>query len=173
MAGLIFLVVIAASAVWVYVDTSAHRVGNISEYEENFDKPALFWAIATLFLWPLALPYYLLRRRKLIEVAEKYPVQENLRWLKTCGVTLAAVGFVVTSVAFPGISQKDPIASCGSEKTQSDPSTRPSQKTSQPATADENESDWSKYLSFLELPDDTDSKAGADSMRCETLTTAP
>ena len=101
MVGIVILVVIAISAIIVYLDASVHRIGDISEHRSSFNKSALYWAIATLFVWPYAFPYYLRIRRKLIEAAVEHPVQENWRVLKTCIVTLAAAGFVVVSVAFP------------------------------------------------------------------------
>lgn len=62
----------------------------------------MYWAIATLFVWPYAFPYYLRIRRKPIEAAVEHPVQESWRVLKASVVALVAAGFVVASVAFPG-----------------------------------------------------------------------
>ena len=101
MVGIVILVIIALCAIIVYLDASAHGIGDISEHRSSFNKSATYWAIATLFLWPYAFPYYLRIRRKLIEAAVEHPVQENLRVLKASIVTLGAAGFVLVSVAFP------------------------------------------------------------------------
>jgi hypothetical protein len=101
MIGFVILAIIALCAISVYLDASARQIGDISEHRKNFNKSAFCWAIATLFLWPLAFPYYLRIRPKLIDAAEDYPVQEHWRTLKASIVTLAAAGFVVASVAFP------------------------------------------------------------------------
>ena len=102
MVGIVIIGIIALSAVIVYVDASAHRIGDTSKHRNGFDKSAMYWAVATLFVWPYAFPYYLRIRRKLIDTAAKHPVQEKWRLLKTSIITLAAAGFVAVSVAFPG-----------------------------------------------------------------------
>jgi hypothetical protein len=101
MVGIVILVIIALCAIIVFLDASEHGIGDISEQRSSFKKSAMYWAIATLFVWPYAFPYYLRIRRKLIEAAAEHPVQENWRILKASIVTLAAAGFVVVSVAFP------------------------------------------------------------------------
>ena len=102
MVGIVILIIIALCAIIVFLDASKHGIGDISKHRSSFNKSAIHWAIATLFVWPYAFPYYLRIRRKLIEAAAERPVQENWRALKASIVTLVAVGFVVVSVAFPG-----------------------------------------------------------------------
>lgn len=98
---IVILTIIALSSIIVYLDASKHGIGDISEHRKGFDKSAGFWAIATLFLWPIVLPYYLRMRRDLIEAAVENPCQENWRAFKTSIVALLAGGFVILSVAFP------------------------------------------------------------------------
>lgn len=117
MIGIVILVIIALCAIFVYLDASAHGIGDISEHGNSFNKSAMFWAIGTLFLWPFALPYYLRIRGQLIEAAAEHPIQENWRFLKACSVTLAAVGFISTSMAFPGLPSETRLPSCGSPET--------------------------------------------------------
>jgi Kef-type K+ transport system membrane component KefB len=100
--GVVILVIIALCAVVVYLDASTHEIGDISKYGSSFNKSAIYWAVATLFIWPYAFPYYLRIRRKLIEAATEHPVQEDWLILKASLVALVAVGFVAVSVAFPG-----------------------------------------------------------------------
>jgi len=102
MIGIVILVIIGFCAVFVYLDASAHGIGDISGCRSKHIRSAFDWAIATLFLWPFAFPYYLRIRSKLIEAAAKHPVQENWRVLKASIVTLVAASFVMVSVAFPG-----------------------------------------------------------------------
>ena len=100
--GVVILVIIALCAVVVYLDASTHEIGDISGRGSSSNKSAIYWAFATLFVWPYAFPYYLRIRRKLIAAATEHPVHENWLVLKASVVALAAVGFVVVSVAFPG-----------------------------------------------------------------------
>ena len=101
LVGIVILTIIALSSIIVYLDATKHGIGDISEHREGLNKSAGYWAIATLFLWPYALPYYLRIRHDLIEAAAEYPVQENWRALKTSIVTILAGGLVLVSVAFP------------------------------------------------------------------------
>ena len=101
MVGVVVLLSIASCAIMVYLDASSLGIGDISEYGSNFNKSAMYWAIATLFIWPVAFPYYLRIRRTLIKAAVEHPVHENWRVLKASIVALAAAGFVVASVAYP------------------------------------------------------------------------
>ena len=101
MIGIVILVIIGLCAIIVYLDASARGIGDISEHRSNLNRSAFYWAIATLFLWPYAFPYYLRIRSKLIEAAVEHPVQDDWRVLKSSIVTLAAAGFVVASMAFP------------------------------------------------------------------------
>ena len=99
MVGIVILATIALCAIVVYVDASSHRIGDTSGHGDGFNKSPVYWAIATLFLWPYAFPYYLRTRPKLIEAAAKHPVEDSWRVFKLSIVTAAAAGFVVISVA--------------------------------------------------------------------------
>lgn len=117
MIGTVVLLVIAMSAVLVYLDASAHKIGDISRYRRNFNRSAMYWAIATLFVWPYALPYYLRIRGKLIEAAVAHPIRENWRLVKASGVTVIAASFVLGSMAFPGLQTKVDHAFCSGSET--------------------------------------------------------
>ena len=112
MAGILVLLVIASCAIWVYLDASSHKIGDISEYRAAFNKSPVFWSIGSLVLWPCVFPYYLSMRGKLVDAAIQHPVEENWRSLKATGVTLAALGFIAASMAVPGQPEADARASC-------------------------------------------------------------
>ena len=98
---IVFVAIVALSSVIVYLDATERGIGDISRHKKGFNKSAGYWAIATLFVWPCALPYYLRMRHKMIEAAAEYPIQENWRALKAGIITLLAGGLVLVSVAFP------------------------------------------------------------------------
>jgi len=102
MIGIVILIIIGSCAIFVYLDASALKIGDIPENKSKHIRSAFDWAIATLFLWPYAFPYYLRIRSKLIKAAAEHPVQEKWRVLKASIVTLVAAGFIAVSMAFPG-----------------------------------------------------------------------
>ncbi len=117
MIGIVVLVIIALCAILVFLDATANRIGDISEHKPYFKGSAMFWAMGTLFVWPLVFPYYLRLRRQLIQAAADHPVEEN-RWaLKTVGVTITAAGFIAVSVAVPGVPNLIDLPSCNSSDT--------------------------------------------------------
>ena len=117
MIGIVILVIIALSAILVYLDASAHRIGDISDHKSNFNKSAMYWAVGTLFLWPYTLPYYLRMRRRLIEAAAEHPIEEHRRLFKASAVTLVAAGYIIASVALPGAPNEIDLPSCNSPET--------------------------------------------------------
>ena len=117
MLGIVILVIIALCAILVYLDATANRIGDISEHRPQFKGSALFWAIGTLFVWPVVFPLYLRLRRQLIEAAVDHPVEENWRALKTGGVTISAVVFIAVSMAVPVVPNQFDLPSCSSSDT--------------------------------------------------------
>ena len=117
MLGIVILVIIALCAILVYLDATANRIGDISEHRPQFKGSALFWAIGTLFVWPVVFPLYLRLRRQLIEAAVDHPVEENWRALKTGGVTISAVVFIAVSMAMPVVPNQFDLPSCSSSDT--------------------------------------------------------
>ena len=117
MIGIVVLVIIALCAILVYLDATANRIGDISEQSPYFTGSAMFWAMGTLFVWPLVFPYYLRLRRQLIRAAADHPVEDNWWALKTAGVTITAVGFIAVSMAIPGIPNELGLPSCDSSDT--------------------------------------------------------
>ncbi len=117
MIGIVVLVIIALCAIFVYLDATANRIGDISEHRPDFRGSAMYWAIGTLFMWPFVFPTYLRLRRELIQAAADHPVEDNWWALKTAGITITAVGFIAVSVSFPGVPNELGLPSCDSSDT--------------------------------------------------------
>lgn len=65
---------IILSALWIYWDATKNKIGKI-EGNKSFDNlSAGAWYFCTLLLWIVTLPYYLIRRAKLINIAKDQPV---------------------------------------------------------------------------------------------------
>jgi len=117
MIGIVVLVIIALCAIFVYLDATANRIGDISEHRPDFRGSAMYWAIGTLFMWPFVFPTYLRLRRELIQAAADHPVEDNWWALKTAGITITAVGFIAVSASFPGVPNELGLPSCDSSDT--------------------------------------------------------
>ncbi|WP_373054441.1 hypothetical protein [Thioalkalivibrio sp.] len=111
MSNAIVVMVIAATAVWVYWDATGHRIGKVPGQGGFFNLSAGAWAVATLILWIVAFPAYLLQRSKLIARAEEYPVLAGGRSGKTAA--LAGVGGLWTLLSFQGAALAT-LPACGS-----------------------------------------------------------
>lgn len=66
-------IIVAISALLVYLDATRHKIGKIPDQEGLWNLSAGLWATATLMLWIVALPAYLLKRSSLIAAAETHP----------------------------------------------------------------------------------------------------
>ena len=99
MLSFLLLCLIGASSIWVFWDASGNRIGDISDHVVGFRYSAVAWALATLFLWPIAFPYYLRLRTRMIHLAREHPVETPRK--QVLGVVLLALGFMGISVAFP------------------------------------------------------------------------
>lgn len=73
--------IVAISALWVYIDASANKIGKTSQ-SGFFNIGASWWGFACLFLWIIAFPSYLIIRKKLIALATAYPVEPKAREIK-------------------------------------------------------------------------------------------
>ncbi|WP_432719897.1 hypothetical protein R0381_003600 [Jeongeupia wiesaeckerbachi] len=82
--------VVAVSAVWVYLDATKHKIGKRPGASGLLNLSAGGWAASTLFLWIIGFPAYLIKRKSLIALASDMPVTVSRRGVKT-GV-LAAIG---------------------------------------------------------------------------------
>lgn len=85
---MIVLVLVCASAFWVYWDATGHKIGKIPDEKGTFNISAGSWATVTLFLWIVGFPAYLINRSRLIEKAKVSPVDSRLRY---GGATVLAV----------------------------------------------------------------------------------
>lgn len=90
----LFLLIIAFTPLWVYLDATKNKIGQVigSDETKNINFSAGGWAISILALWIIAFPVYLMQRRKLIEKAQKYPVTVENRIAKAIG--LSSIGFI-------------------------------------------------------------------------------
>lgn len=55
---------IAATAIWTFFDARALGIRKDKEKKSFFNMNPVSWAFATLFIWIVAFPAYILRRRK-------------------------------------------------------------------------------------------------------------
>ena len=69
--------IVVASAIWVYFDAARNRIGKIPGRRGMFNMSAGGWGFATLGLWIVALPAYLIQRKKLIAVARVTPIESK------------------------------------------------------------------------------------------------
>ncbi|MFC6634023.1 hypothetical protein [Microbulbifer taiwanensis] len=84
--------IVAASALWVYLDATKHRIGKTPE-GGFLNASAGGLAIATMLLWVVALPLYLINRNKLKKKAEEHPVTVKARGVKAFLIGLIGFGF--------------------------------------------------------------------------------
>ena len=82
MIATIVAALIAVSALWVYWDATANKIGKVPGAGGMFNLSAGAWSVVTLFLWIVALPAYLAKRSALIERAKSQPVEVRGRWVK-------------------------------------------------------------------------------------------
>jgi hypothetical protein len=73
--------IVALSAVFVYYDATNNRIGKIPNDRGFANLHAGGWAIATLFLWIIAVPVYLINRKSLIQKAETHPLEAKHKGL--------------------------------------------------------------------------------------------
>ncbi|MBK0063946.1 MULTISPECIES: hypothetical protein [unclassified Acinetobacter] len=74
-------IIVAISALWVYVDASSHKIGKTPQ-KGFFNIGAGWWGVACLFFWIIAFPCYLYKRNDLIELAKVHPVEPKARGIK-------------------------------------------------------------------------------------------
>lgn len=97
MFSIVVSLVVSASALFVYLDASANRIGKVSNQVGMFNMSAGAWALATLFLWAVAFPAYVLKRGALIAQAKANPVEPPRRMVKAS--TIAAAGMALTALS--------------------------------------------------------------------------
>jgi hypothetical protein len=106
MIATIVAALIAVSALWVYWDATANKIGKVPGAGGMFNLSAGAWSVVTLFLWIVAFPAYVVKRSALIERARSQPVEVRGRWVKFS--VLLIIG--VLMVLFQGEPQQQRVA---------------------------------------------------------------
>lgn len=89
----IMMFIVLGSALYVYYDASRHKIGKIPGDKGFFNLSAGMWATATLLLWIIAFPAYLIKRKSLIEKAKANPQESSNRNVKL-GIMAGIIGLV-------------------------------------------------------------------------------
>ena len=105
----VFLVV-AASGIWVYMDAAKNKIGKISGKGGLLNLSAGALAGATLLLWIVTLPLYLIKRKSLIEQAKESPQEPAGK------VALGICGVIFVAIAAASISATT-LPACDSTET--------------------------------------------------------
>lgn len=79
---LALVLLITASAGWVYWDATTNKIGKIPNQKGFFNLSAGVWGIVTFGLWIIGFPAYLVKRKGLIEKAKTAPIEVKQRDLK-------------------------------------------------------------------------------------------
>jgi hypothetical protein len=82
MLDIIIVLMVSVSSVWVYMDATKNHIGKTPD-GGFFNLSAGLWAVATLLLWIIAFPAYLIKRKNLIQRASEHPVAIRDRGWKT------------------------------------------------------------------------------------------
>ena len=94
MFNVVFVAFVSVSAVWVYLDASARKIGKREGSTGFLNISAGAWGSIMLVLWIVSFPIYLMNRKSLTETAKKTPVESSRRPIKAAG--LASVGAMWT-----------------------------------------------------------------------------
>ncbi|WP_271680699.1 hypothetical protein [Thermomonas mangrovi] len=103
----LMVAVVAASAVWVYLDATKHKIGKIPGGKGLFNMSAGAWGIVTLMLWIIGFSSYLLKRKSLAEQAKIHPIEVGGRGIKTAILAVAGGFWFLAAVANTLTSQAD------------------------------------------------------------------
>ncbi len=91
--NLAIVLVIAASGMWVYMDTTKNKIGKIPGKGGLLNLSAGALAGATLLLWIVTFPLYLIKRKSLIESAKESPSEPTGKVaLGVCAAIFVAIG---------------------------------------------------------------------------------
>jgi hypothetical protein len=93
MLGIIVILIVVITSVWIYLDATKNKIGEIANDKSMFNLSAGGWVAGALLLWIVVFPAYLIKRKSLIEKAKGFPIEVKGRILKT--VLLASIGFVI------------------------------------------------------------------------------
>jgi hypothetical protein len=86
--------IVSATALFVYLDATSNRIGKVPGAGGLFNMSAGGWAVATLLIWLVAFPAYLIKRRALISQAAKCPIEPRRRMVKAAAIGLAGTAWV-------------------------------------------------------------------------------
>lgn len=78
----IFQVLTLITPIWVYWDATNKRIGKKTNQKGFLNISAGAWSVATLGLWIIAFPLYLIKRNTLIKAAKEHPVDVTKRTFK-------------------------------------------------------------------------------------------
>jgi len=90
MLNALIVAIVAASAVWVYLDATKHKIGKIRGSKGMLNMSAGAWGVVTLGLWIIGFPTYLIARNGLITKAKVHPIEVSRRTVKA--IMLAVIG---------------------------------------------------------------------------------
>jgi hypothetical protein len=93
MVGIMLAVLAVGCAIWVYLDATKHKIGKNKETGGFWNMSAGGWAAATLILWIVGFPAYLVKRGSLLKLGQQHPVEVRNR--APVLVVLAAGGAVL------------------------------------------------------------------------------
>jgi len=99
---------VAASAVWVYLDASLNKIGKIEGDKSFLNMSPGDLAGATLLLWVVCFPMYLYRRKSLIKQANESPSNPG-------GHIMFGVCFVIFLGIFAETTWQSALPSCDSD----------------------------------------------------------
>jgi hypothetical protein len=101
MFSLAFLGIMGITSIWVYWDASAKGISSADLKTGRSQYSAIYWAIATLFLWPFAFPYYLRMRSDLSQNNAPHTINRKERSLNLTAITFAGIGYLTLAIAVP------------------------------------------------------------------------
>ena len=99
MLDAILIAVVALSAVWVYLDATKNKIGEIPDSKGMFNVSAGAWGSLTLLLWVIGFPAYLIKRGRLIERAKENPIEVTGRGGKAAALSIVGGSWVLLSVS--------------------------------------------------------------------------
>ncbi|AYA40566.1 hypothetical protein HZS38_09225 [Xenorhabdus nematophila] len=94
-----FTLMLIAAAFWVYFDAYQNRIGT---YRDELNRlrghSPVWWGVCTLLLLIVFLPIYLIRRKTLLAMAQKYPASSD----KSIGILVMSIlsAFVIWFLHF-------------------------------------------------------------------------
>lgn len=94
--------IIVGSAAWVYQDATKNKIGRITERSGWDNQSAGVWALASLWLFFLGLPAYLMKRNELIGRAQEHPVEASQVPVKLGIFAVLFIGLLLQAIAGGG-----------------------------------------------------------------------